>query len=430
MSDQAQGKIFEVLETIKFNYDALKKDSRLYAQTTASMGLPHDPVDIIIRDGKKTVAKVQAKSCTVPKTAFAISNKKYQGMDRLVPKDQGEKIDKLIKQRIAKVRLKAEDYKDAASNLFKQGLEHDNVMSPGTTRNEVLKMTDPENAKKFANTYKFKASMVDMHESGKIAGKRSAAIKSGLTVVKEFYSFTKGKKEIGDILANTAIEAVKGYASGYTLTALSKGITHASSQFLSSSAAKMFIKSNAPTAIAANIIAASKSFVAYLKGEIESDQLLDEISHTAITGTASFYYGAVGQIAIPIPIIGAAVETMVEYLVGNMLHQSGLISLGEAPIVKAAKARRKHIEAMCISLIPKIRQEREILEQTINQYFKDREKIFSQAFKTMDIALAEFDPDKFVSALENINNQFGKTLQFKTFEEFDKFMESDEPFEF
>ena len=42
-TDKSQGHMFEQLETIKFNFDALKKDSDIYAKTTASMGLPTDP---------------------------------------------------------------------------------------------------------------------------------------------------------------------------------------------------------------------------------------------------------------------------------------------------------------------------------------------------------------------------------------------------
>ncbi len=430
MRDKSQGNMFEHLEVMKFNYDALKKDSDLYAQTTASMGLPTDPVDIVIKNGKTTLREIQAKSCnSAARSVFSLSQKKYEEMARLAPKDQVKKIEELLDDRISKGTLKAEDYEQTRRNLLKT-LEHDNVKSSGTTYQEALDATDIEKAEKIAKKYKLKSAATDMHESGKKAGAIGASITGGVTAAIGLHSIYKGEKEVGEVLSNVAVNAAKGYATGYTVTALSKGITHSASHFLASSTAKALTRSNAPAAIASGVVNASKSMISYLKGDIESEKLLDEISHTAVTGTSSFYYGALGQVTIPIPVVGALVGSMAGYYIGNILHQSGLIALGDAQVVKEAKARRKNIEAMCLSLIPQMRQERIELEKGLDKYFSERSVAFNELFNQLDEALTEWNPNKFVSGLENINNQFGKTLQFKTFEEFDEFMESDEAFEF
>lgn len=430
MGNKSQGNIFEYLESLKFNYDALKKDSSLYAQTTASMGLPTDPVDIVIKNGKATLREVQAKSCnSAARSALSLSQKKYEEMARLAPKDQVNKIEELLNDRISKGTLKAEDYEQTRRNLL-QTLEYDNVKSTGTTYQEALDATDVKKAEEIAKKYKIKAAATDMHKSGKKAGAIGASITGGVTVATGLYSIYKGEQEVGEVLSNVAVNAAKGYATGYTVTALSKGITHSASHFLASSTTKVLTRSNAPAAIASGVINSSKSMISYLNGDIESEELLDEISHTAITGTSSFYYGALGQVAIPIPVVGALVGSMAGYYIGNMLHQSGLIALGDAQVVKEAKARRRNIEAMCLSLIPQMRRERIELEKRLDKYFSERSTVFTESFNQLDEALIEWNPDKFVSGLENINNQFGKTLQFKTFEEFDEFMESDEAFEF
>ena len=62
MADKAQGNLFEQLEVLKFNQEALRKDSALVAKTTASQGAPHDSVDIIIKRPFHA-AEIQAKSC-------------------------------------------------------------------------------------------------------------------------------------------------------------------------------------------------------------------------------------------------------------------------------------------------------------------------------------------------------------------------------
>ena len=109
----------------------------------------------------------------------------------------------------------------------------------------------------------------------------------------------KGEIELADAISNTAIDAAKGYATGYSVTFLSKGMTHLSARYLGDAAASALTKSNAPLAIAAGVVTASKAMVAYMKGDIELEELQSQINHTAITCSSSFYYGALGQAVCP-----------------------------------------------------------------------------------------------------------------------------------
>ena len=123
-ADKSQGHIFEQLEVIKFNFDALKKDSDLFAKTTASMGMPHDKVDIVIKRGEEIVREVQAKSCnSAARSAFALSDAEYKEMQRLAPSDQTEKIKELLRKRIDSGTLKAEDYEQTLRNI-EESLKH------------------------------------------------------------------------------------------------------------------------------------------------------------------------------------------------------------------------------------------------------------------------------------------------------------------
>lgn len=427
MVDKAQGNMFEYLETMKFNMSALKKDSNLYAQTTASMGLPTDPVDILIFDGKKVLREVQAKSCNrAAQTTIALSQKKYEEMLRLGPKDQHAAIERLLKKRIESGTLKAEEYEQTLRN-FKKTLSHGEISSEGTSYNESLKSTDPKNAAKIANEFKTKSALTDMHKSGIQGGMIGGALGGATNLAKDIYD---GDKEFGEILSGTVISSAKGFATGYTVTALSKGIQHSSSALLSSAAAESIIRSNAPVAIASGCVASAHSLVCYMKGDIDSDQLLDEVSHTAITGSAAFYYGALGQVAIPIPVVGSIIGAGVGYFIGNMLHQSGLIALGDSAVVKAAKERRKQVEAFCLASIEQTKRQRHELQNHLNKYFNDRKIIFEQSFDVLDHALINGNAEEVFAGLEQINGCFGSTLQFKTLEEFDMAMQSNQAIEF
>lgn len=429
-ADKSQGHIFEQLEVIKFNFDALKKDSDLFAKTTASMGMPHDKVDIIIKRGEEIVREVQAKSCnSAARSAFALSDAEYKEMQRLAPSDQTEKIKELLRKRIDSGTLKAEDYEQTLRNI-EESLKHENVSSSGTTYQEALDATDAKAAQDMADKFKLKSALTDMHESGKRAGNVGALLTGSISAATGIYSLHKNEIEVGELLSRVAVDSAKGYATGYVVTAMSKGITHSTTYFLGESVARSFARSNAPVAIAAGVVNASKSFVSYMNGDIDGEQLLDEISHTAITCTSSFYYGALGQIAIPIPVVGALVGAGVGYFIGNMLHQSGLVALGDSRIVKEAKDRRYAIQAMCLAVIPEIQKNRLELENYLESYFLQRKNEFLDSFSVLDDSLCSWNPDRFVFGLDKINNQFGTSLQFKSFTEFDLFMNSNEAFEF
>lgn len=432
-ADKVQGHIFEQLEITKFNLDALKKDSDLFAKTTASMGMPHDKVDIVIKSGQTVVREVQAKSYqTANLSANALSKPQYDSMGKLLPVEQADDARNYLNQKIETNPdgFRAESFRDSKNNL--QGrLNHEEVSSTGTTRQEAIKATNVNVAEQVANEFKLKSALTDMYESGKRAGNVGALLTGSISAATGIiYSLHKGEIEVGELLSRVAVDSAKGYATGYVVTAMSKGITHSTTYFLGESVARSFARSNAPVAIAAGVVNASKSFVSYINGDIDGEQLLDEISHTAITSTSSFYYGALGQVAIPIPVVGALVGAGVGYFIGNMLHQSGLVALGDSRVVNEAKERRYAIQAMCLAIIPEIQKNRLELEIHLESYFSQRKNDFLTSFNILDDALYNRNPDGFVFGLEKINNQFGTSLQFKSFTEFDAFMNSDEAFQF
>ncbi|MFM8342380.1 MAG: hypothetical protein ACKN9F_09205 [Methylomonas sp.] len=437
--DKVQGRMFEQLEVVKFNFDALKKDSDLFAKTTDSMGLPHDKVDIVIKRGKETLREVQAKSyqtANLSANALSMPDKnstvcKYDSMGRLLPIEQGEDALKYLDQKIETNPdgFRVERFKNTKNNLQNK-LNHEGISSTGTTRQEAIAATDINAAEKIADEFKVKSALTDMHESGIRAGNVGALLAGSTSTVTGLYSLHKGDIEAGELLTRVAVDSAKGYATGYVVTAMSKGLTHSTTYFLGESVARTFARSNAPVAIASGVVNASKSFISYINGDIDSEQLLDEVSHTAITSTSSFYYGALGQVAIPIPVVGAVIGAGVGYFIGNMLHQSGLIALGDSRVVKEAKERRYAVQAMCLAAIPEIQKHRLELENYLDSYFSERKNEFLASFNILDHSLYNWNPDEFVSGLERINNQFGTSLQFKSFSEFNALMISDEVFEF
>lgn len=424
LADKAQGWMFEQLEVTKFNLDAVRKGSRLYAATTDSLGQTNHPTtDVVISNGKAFQLKSGNKANS---SAFMLADKQYVDVNLVAPSDQTEKVQELYAKRVESGALKAGDYKSASERLHK-GVEVDNVSSGGTTYNEALKATDPEHANKIANAFEAKAALSDMHQSGMQAAKMGAAFSGLSSGVTGLYKLSQGKATTGEVTAQIIVDTGKGFAINYLTTAGSKGIVHGlANAGVSQTTVGVLTKSNAHIALAAGILKSGQSIVRYLQGEIDSDQLMGEISETAITGASTFYYGALGQAIIPIPIVGAMIGSTVGYFIGSMLHQSGLIGLGEVAVVKAARERRERIEAMCLESIPLIRQHRLELEALLKAHFAERHQLLTQAFDGMEAALISWDADAFTQQLESINQAFGKSLPFKSFNEFDLFMKDKE----
>lgn len=420
LADKAQGWMFEQIEVTKFNLDAVRKGSKLYAATTDSLGQTnHQTTDILISNGKVFQLKSGNKASS---SAFRLADKKYADVNLVAPSDQTDKVQELYTKRIESGTLKAADYKNASEKLHK-GIAADNVSSGGTTYDEALKATDAKHANHVANTFEAKAALSDMHQSGMQAGKMGAVFGGITSGVDGLYQLSQGKATTGKVAAQIIIDTSKGFATSYLTTAGSKGIVHGLAKAgVSQTTVGALTKSNAHVALAAGILKSGQSVTRYLQGEIDNDQLMEEISETAITGASAFYYGALGQAVIPIPIIGAMIGSTVGYFIGSMLHQSGLMGLGEVASVKIARERREQIEALCLESIPIMRQHREQLESLLATHFAERKHLLTQAFDGMEAALISWDADAFTQQLESVNQAFGKSLPFKSFDEFEVFM--------
>ncbi len=439
-AEQAQGWLFEQLEVTKFNLNALEQRSALHAATTDSLGMTnHEVADVIISKGRRQIRDFQLKSGNkAGSTASMLADTKYSEVGLVGPSDQHADVQRIYKARIASGTLKANDYASAEQRLHK-GIESENVASGGTEYSEALKATDPKEAEKLAGSFKRRGVATEMHQSGLEAGRIGATVSGSVSGVSGLIRLARGEAETGEIIAQVAIDAAKGYATSYVTTAMSKGISHAAQAGLEKAAGAEFAKSagtaltksNAHIALAAGIVQSGKSLVRYLNGEINDEQLLSDVSHTAVTGTTAFYYGALGQAIIPIPVVGAFIGSTVGYFVGNMLHQSGLISLGEASVVKAARERRERVAALCMTAIPLMRAHRLELEKLLAEHFSERRQLLTSAFDDLEDSLIAWDADQFTDGLARINNAFGAALPFKTFSEFDEFMkDNDQTFVF
>lgn len=184
-------------------------------------------------------------------------------------------------------------------------------------------------------------------------------------------------------------------------------------------------KSNFASAIGGTLIELRTSLSGYIRGDISGNKLIEDISNTAISSSSMGYYGVLGQAAIPVPVIGFFIGSSIGFVVGNALLSSGHLSLGESSAVKASRKRYEEVKSLCDSLIPKVQESRKNLTAYLEEYFSDRREVISKALLELEVAATEGNMQSFTKSLDSINCQFGASLQFESFEEFDDFMVSD-----
>ena len=141
----------------------------------------------------------------------------------------------------------------------------------------------------------------------------------------------------------------------------------------------------------------------------------------------SALFATIGQVAIPIPIVGSMIGGMVGYAFSSASYGVLVQALEEE---KIAKEQRVIIEKACAEHIKFMRKYRTDLEKLINEYLCHYNEIFETAFYDIKTALEIGDVDGVIEGANKISTSLGKEVQFKNKKEFDEFMLSNENLRF
>lgn len=262
------------------------------------------------------------------------------------------------------------------------------------------------------------------HRAGVEQAKWGAGIGGGISLIRNIVAVVKGDKEpkeaAMDVVKDTGTGAVASYATAFAGTAVKGAMQNAGGSYV-----RAISSTNVPAAVVTSTIDMGKSMKKYIKGEISGVECLSELGEKGTGHISAAMFAAVGQVAIPIPIVGAAVGSMVGYALSSVFYKELIESLKDA---KIAKERRIQIEAECAEAMAMIAEYRSQAEQVINSYFQSHIQIFTSALAGLDEAVELGDISQFISASNVIQNKLGYNSSFANMEEFDKLMESDRPF--
>lgn len=234
------------------------------------------------------------------------------------------------------------------------------------------------------------------------------------------------KKASTDVTKDLCVTAVKSQAA--------KSINKSKNQLLKKAATNGLVGAGIDLA-ADFVVETSKSFYKLLTTDMSTEEFYCEVSRnstelafSAVGGYIGNWLGGLAGTALAGPGLGTAIGatlgnfigSYIGYLIGaafcntigKLYHHQEIIDLG------------KHYA----QLRDQLHQRRIEFEESAARLLEEKTASVQHGFDKLHKALVEFDYDGMDGALELILTEFGQQLRFKSQEEFDNFMMSDEPF--
>ena len=249
-------------------------------------------------------------------------------------------------------------------------------------------------------------------------------------------AFLGGDKNFSQAVTDLTVNTVKNSAVKYTkkqgaeiavdaLKTLSKSAEKDIVKGLVSNGLKKLSNANTLMNVAGTAYEIGKALKQLMNGEITKAEFLRIVGEkgtaVVVSGVYATMGGGIGMfIGGPLgATIGAAVGSAVGYFATSVLFSSVLQAFDEAEM------SRKHYEAVhefCEYSIREMERQRLEFEAKVKEFLSDRQQVIDTSLDDYERAIKSKDMDAMSSALNDIAEEFGGELQFKTKKEFVKFM--------
>ena len=326
--------------------------------------------------------------------ADAEINKLSSQLDRLKNSEKTEEF--------TKIENRIKDLKKLKENLKKASLTTEEArearLSPKlSTAKDVLKLS---------------------HRAGLDAAQTASLIGGSVSIVKNITAVFKNEKNTGEAVRDVALDTGRAGALGYG-TGFAGSIIKGAMQNSESTYIRALSKTNIAGTTVNIAITSTRILTNYFNGEIDGVQCLEMLGQEGVGMVASAMFATIGQIAIPIPIVGGLIGGMIGYALSSASYGLLLNALKEKEM---AHKERMYIESVCAEHIKMIREYRLEIEKIINQYLSNKLEVFNEAFTGIKNALEIGDIDLFIENTNRITENFGGKPAFSTIDEFDKIM--------
>lgn len=405
------------------------------SEDISSYGKNHNVVDIVeLLDGKE-ISTSQMKFVTdtdklLKRIACGEGGGKndysrYMGVDKLeVPTEQVEKMKETCRQEAKKLTEQAKKLRqkgdlERAAKLEDQAKNYSQlegkIADSGLTTDEAIALRlNPtwETAKNIAAI---------SHRAGIEGAKFGAAIGGGISLISNIVSVYSGDKEFSDALTDVSLDTLKatsvGYATGFagsTIKSLMQQSQHTALRSLS--------KTGLPAMIISACISTGKSVNKFINDEISQSELMQEMGLTVSSMLSASMFTVLGQMAIPIPVLGGLIGGMVGSALAGTFYQGYFAALQDA---KLSAKRRLMLEIQCEASIRLARN----YQQRLNQLFTTKLIQLNEESKSLFSILndSNISADDYCDGINRFAEVLGKQLTIRNMAELDSAMLSDKP---
>lgn len=434
---QQAGFSAEIASVSKRNADAIIEGSESRfsrSEDITSYGKNHNVVDVVeftengtITSQVKFVSDPEALARKIAQGEGGGKNdySRYLTADKLeVPTEQVEQMKAVCQQKQVQLaeqadRARLNGNEELAAKLQKQSdnygeLEGKIADSKVTTEEAINYRLNPE-----WETLKDITGV--SHQAGIEGAKLGVAIGGSISLVTNIYSVWSGDKEFKeaamDVATGTLASGGIGYATTFTGTMLKTYMGQSSSEIT-----RNLSNTGLPGMVVSTCLSTGKSIRRFVNGEIDGTELMSEIGGSSVGMVSGSFFTVVGQLAIPIPIVGGLIGGMIGYTLSNMFYYNFMDALKGA---KISRERRKVIEMQCEAAITIANAYKLKIDEFFDQKLVQLDKESKTLFNVMNSV--NITADEYCEGMNRFASVLGKDLAIKNMKELDEVMLSDKP---
>lgn len=334
-----------------------------------------------------------------------------------VPADQYDRMIQEANKKIEGLSRQLENQKNAGNTAQVQKIQ-ERIDKLEKIKKNLRKSTVSSDEAVFARLHPGLSTAADIakisHRAGVQTAETAAIIGGSVSIVKNLVAVCKGETEPEEAVLNvakdTASTAAVGYGTGFAGAAIKGAMQNSKSQYL-----QTLSKTNVAGTVVAVSVSATKTLSRYFKGEIDGVECLETLGEQGTGMVSSAMFSVIGQVAIPIPVVGGMIGGMMGYALSSATYGILTQSLKDE---KLAREERVQIEKACEEHIKMIREYRAEMEKIISEYLSESMDIFRESFTGIKNALAIGDVDWFIDSTNKITESFGGEASFSSMEEF------------
>ncbi|WP_187860325.1 hypothetical protein [Helicobacter pylori] len=256
------------------------------------------------------------------------------------------------------------------------------------------------------------------HQAG-VSGLGSESLSIFISSIKSVYECQKKGKNPKETLKHTATKTLKDGAHSYGIpfvgSLLGSVMQNNANQFIQS-----LSNGSMPTMFVGVGVGSCEVLIKYFCGRINSEECLEQLGkkHQLFK---QHNYGGIGQLAIPIPVVGTLIGGYVGMVMSKTFYDISLKTLKEA---KEAHQRRIEIEKECRENIRQLEMYQNQFNEVFERYFHETTKFFNQSFDELERALYAGDADLAIGVNNKIQERMGQKPLFDNKQECWKFITS------